>query len=637
MQQKRTTKKIIVIAAYRPPCLSKSLWTQDLGDLLLRTRNRYDNIMVVGDLNCDLSDPDKHDKQGRALLDLMEVYNMSNMIKQPTRVTTSSSSLIDVILTTSPRLFSTSGVFDLDLSDHKLVYTIMRTHCPRRRRRIVIKRRFKNYVSESFCEDVSRIPFYVASVFDDIDDICWAWTKLLSDVVEDHAPIKRSTVRREHVPYMSPELLDAIRLRNKLKKHFSKTNDPAYPTRIQRNLTTSLRRKIIVNYLKDKANDAKGDPKQFWNTIKPLMHCNKVTQREAIHLKEGDEMITEKEAIANIFSRYFSEVHSCDKTSEEMTVDEYFNSNHPSISAILRENSTVQQFEFRNVEAAEIVSILKSLDPKKATGHDTIPARPLRDCATIIASPLAVLINKIITSAYVPVDWKLAELCPIFKKDDVLDKTKYRPVSILVLLDKIFEKCLNHQLTEHFSIILSPFLSAYRKDYNCEAVLLRLIEDWRMDLDKKKTAGIVSMDLSKAFDLIPHNLLLAKLAAYGIRNESLTLLQSYLQDRSQRVKIENITSDSVSVTRGVPQGSVLGPLLFNVFLNDLFYFIKVAKLSNYADDNQLYSIDLNPAVVEETMKEELKIASTWFSNNNLTLNPDKCKAMVISNNTQMDD
>ena len=121
-----------------------------------------------------------------------------------------------------------------------------------------------------------------------------------------------------------------------------------------------------------------------------------------------------------------------------------------------------------------------------------------------------------------------------------------------------------------------------------------------MDLEKKKTVGIVSMDLSKAFDLIPHSLFLAKLSAYGIRNESLALLQSYLHGRSQRVKIEDSTSDGVPLTRGVPQGSVLGPLFFNVFLNDLFYLIKVPKLSNYADDNQLYSGDLNPAVVEET-------------------------------------
>ena len=277
---------------------------------------------------------------------------------------------------------------------------------------------------------------------------------------------------------------------------------------------------------------------------------------------------------------------------------------------------------------------MKSLDPHKATGHDTIPARILQDCATTITFPLTCLINEIITSAYVPIDWKLAEICPIFKKDDALDKTKYRPVSILVILDKIFEKCLNYQLTEHFSGILSPFLSAYRKDYNCEAVLLRLIEDWRMDLDQKKTVGIVSMDLSKAFDLIPHNLLLAKLSAYGIGKESLTILQSYLLDRSQQVKIEDIASDRFSVIRGVPQGSVLGPLLFNVFLNDLFYFIKVAKLSNYADDNQLYTSDLNPAVVEETINQELKIATMWFSNN-LILNSDKCKSMMISNKTQI--
>ena len=104
--------------------------------------------------------------------------------------------------------------------------------------------------------------------------------------------------------------------------------------------------------------------------------------------------------------------------------------------------------------------------------------------------------NGIITLGKIPIDWKLAEISPVFKKDDVFDKTKYRPVSILVILDKILEKCLNYQLTEHFSYVLSPFLSSHRKDYNCEAVLLRLIEDRRIGLDNKKTVGVVSMDLT---------------------------------------------------------------------------------------------------------------------------------------------
>ena len=141
----------------------------------------------------------------------------------------------------------------------------------------------------------------------------------------------------------------------------------------------------------------------------------------------------------------------------------------------------------------------------------------------------------------------------------------YRPVSILVVLDKVFEKCLEHQLIQYFNPILSPSLSAYRRGYSCESVLLRLIEDWRFALDKRCVVGAVIMDLSKAFDMIPHNLLLAKLAAYGISSSSLFLLQDYLRGRSQRVKIEDVTSDVLPISKGVPQGSVLGPLLLTFF------------------------------------------------------------------------
>ena len=138
------------------------------------------------------------------------------------------------------------------------------------------------------------------------------------------------------------------------------------------------------------------------------------------------------------------------------------------------------------------------------------------------------------------------------------------------------------------------------------------------------------MDLSKAFDLIRDDLLLTRLTAYGICAHSLNLQKSYLTNCRQRVRVEDVTSDISYVNSTVPQGSVIGPLLFNIFINDLFYFIKEAKLSNYADDNQLYFADTDPDAVEHVLNKELVMVCAWFCNNKMILNPEKCKELVIS-------
>ena len=163
--------------------------------------------------------------------------------------------------------------------------------------------------------------------------------------------------------------------------------------------------------------------------------------------------------------------------------------------------------------------------------------------------------------------------------DSEIDKTLFRPVTVLPAMNNIFEKILASQLTSYFQGVLSDFLSAYRKHHSCHTTLLRLVEDWKKSLDDGKLVAMVAMDLSKAFDSLPHSLLISKLRAYGLDNSSCAFLQNYLTGRFQRVKVGDELSCWELNRRGVPQGSVLGPLCFNVFLNDLSYFISRVSLN----------------------------------------------------------
>jgi len=393
----------------------------------------------------------------------------------------------------------------------------------------------------------------------------------------------------------------------------------------------------MAKYFDERCNKT-SNVRDFWKTIGPFMSDNNSMSGSNINLYENDEIISNQEEVANIFNDYF--INITKNLSEpdhvlNMNIDELLDhyADHSSVKCI--ENFVSQQpttpFSFTAVTNDQVISKLKSLKCNKAQGYDQLPTKLMKIGADVIGPHLCKIINCSILHSQYPDDLKHAEVVPLFKKQDKLNKSNFRPVSILVCLSKIVEGIMCDQLMMFFDNILCNELSAYRKLYGCQNVLLQCIEQWKLALDQGATVGCIMMDLSKAFDSIPHGLLVSKLSAYGVSKRSCNFIKCYLSGRKQRVKLAASKSRWLCLERGVPQGSLTGPVLFNIFLNDLLLLLKEkCQIYNYADDNSLAFFHNDPQVVKSRLENASESALQWFNQNFMEANPSKFQAIVLS-------
>ena len=272
---------------------------------------------------------------------------------------------------------------------------------------------------------------------------------------------------------------------------------------------------------------------------------------------------------------------------------------------------------------------INTLNEKSCSPND-IPAKILKASCDVVSPYITEIYKSSNQHKGFPNLLKEADVTPIHKKGDRSQKEKNRPVSILPTISKIFEKNMYEQIYSYIQKYFSPSLCGFRKGYNTQHCLAILIENWKKAIDNNKKAGAILTDLSKAFDSLNHELLLAKLEAYGFDEPSLNFIYSYLVDRKQRTKVNNTFSTWSPIESGVPQDSILGPLLFNIYMNDIFWFTSDVQIANYADDTTPYAVSNDVDSLLDILQKNTELLMQWLNENYMKSNNDKCHLLVTS-------
>ncbi len=375
--------------------------------------------------------------------------------------------------------------------------------------------------------------------------------------------------------------------------------------------------------------------------------------REDYIISENGELISDKKRVANLFNDHY--VHIIENTTgkkvdpfkcdpSKNTIDQIVEGykNHPSIvlnKEKMQEIPDFKHFEIPPCTVSDIFKIVTNINTKAAQGYDKIPPKIQKMCANEISKPLSDIINSSLKYGTFVDSAKISICTPVYKNPvngSRQNIPSYRPLNICTSFSKILERYSLNSMIDHTNKILSKHITAYRKGHSCQQVLLKLTEDWRKLLDQNKIAAGLLMDLSKAFDCLPHELLIAKLHAYGFGENTLSTLYSYLKKRKQAVKINGILSDFLKILSGVPQGSILGPILFNIFINDFIYYLEKTPTDvyNFADDNTLTAFAELIGDIKIKLEHGGSEALKWLEANDMIANPDKFKFIVVKKPSQ---
>ena len=383
---------------------------------------------------------------------------------------------------------------------------------------------------------------------------------------------------------MTKQLRKKIMLRSKLRNEFNKsrTSESWKKYKQQRNKCLSILKGTKTNYFNNLNPKIITNNKKVWSAVKPLF-SNKSKAMNTIVLHETGKMIKNYKRVSEALNRYFTNLTKSLKLKKCISRKSFLKTPVKKTNQIYPKAET---FSFHEIRETKTLEIIEKLPKNTATVFKDIPMRIIKDAAHVYSHRLTIIFNNCIKNSKFPDILKYADFTPVFKKADTTDKSNYRPISTLSNVSKIFVKLIYSQVNSYMEPKLSKYLEGFLRNRNTQHALLRMIESWR---DKDQKLGAIIMDLSKQFDTLNHKLLFKKLEADGFDKKSLSFIESYFANKKQRTKIGDSFSKYQRIITQVTQGSILGLLFYNIFINDLFLSIDKSTFCNYTDDNTLYT------------------------------------------------
>ena len=602
--------KVVIGIVYRPP--GQPLENDHkLFDLMIETSHRCETV-IVGDFNLPVKrwgDP-LNCHTGSDLYTNLQESDFYQCVNKPTRET----NILDLIFTTTEDLVNEVNVGPVfSTSDHRIITFKMRIEPSKAK---ISKEKVPDFSKANFTRlrlilnnsDWSKISSEV-----DINKAWEAFTTELKNAVNLCVPFRDRRPATNKPKWWNSDIEKSLSLKTRAYKKYLSTHsqdDKLELDRIRR-ITKKLIKRSKKNLEEYIAEASKSNPKEFYSYVNKK---KKVACSIGPLSKEEDNYTNNENEMASILNNFFASVFT----------DEDCASHQP-----LECNVTRNVLDQINIEERDIIRVIENIKVNKAPGPDKISPRIFKEVKDQISKPLSILFNKSLALGKVPSEWKCANVTPIFKKGNKSQPGNYRPISLTSIVCKLLETVIRDNMVKFLeeNLIMKDSQHGFRNKRSCLTNLLDFFHEVFDKYDECRSVDIIYLDFQKAFDKVPHKRLLDKLQTHSISGSIHSWIKDWLSERKQRVVINGASSPWLNVKSGVPQGSVLGPVLFLIYVNDLDDGL-MCKVSKFADDTKITS-KVTTSQEKEALQSDLDRLTCWANKWQMKFNVDKCKVLHI--------